>query len=247
MVERFGQDFHKVRKTKGFDKPLSWKEPGKVFVCPQSDFFIEEADCWRDEAWEIMRRTPHLTYLLLTKRPENVKDRLPADWPLPNVWLGVTVENQEQADKRIPILLGIEAVKRFVSVEPMLGPVDLDRVWLNFDGEIWIDWLICGGESGPNARPVHPDWVRSLRDQCAAGGVPFMFKQWGEWCPATREYGVTGSCMPVTGEKFTWLGGDGKTQNPSSHGLSNPFSMARMGKKAAGRLLDGKEYMEAPE
>jgi protein gp37 len=123
---------------------------------------------------------------------------------LPNVWIGVTAENQEQADKRIPLLLQIPAAKRFVSVEPMLGPVDLTDVPVpqavdnrgfsinaltDYDDEHFfnkhpkLDWVICGGESGPEARPVHPDWIRSLRDQCVRAEVPFLFKQWGEWGP----------------------------------------------------------------
>jgi protein gp37 len=120
--------------------------------------------------------------------------------PLPNVWLGVTCENQEQADKRIPHLLRCPVAVRFISVEPMLGPMDLDRhLWREMsldeipgsalnDGccrgralrHPSIDWVICGGESGPNARPMHPEWVRSLRDQCVSAGVPFFFKQWGD-------------------------------------------------------------------
>lgn len=110
-----------------------------------------------------------------------------------------------------------------------------------------IDWVVLGGESGKGARPMHPDWARSVRDQCQAAGVPFFFKQWGEWAPATKDYGVSGSLMPDTGEKFTWIGGDGKTQNPSSHGLVDPvMAIARVGKHAAGRLLDGRTWDEFP-
>lgn len=126
--------------------------------------------------------------------------RVPYDWPLPNVWLGVSIENQQTADERIPLLLQIQAARRFVSAEPLLGAIDLwgwseqcepcpgeDACpfgecinWWNGTNESPdINWLIVGGESGPNARPMHPDWVRSLRDQCVAAGVPFFFKQWG--------------------------------------------------------------------
>jgi protein gp37 len=196
--KRYGQDpITVIRSSKGtFNLPLKWRDPANVFVCSWSDFFIEDADEWRPEAWEIIRNTPHLTYQLLTKRAQNIADRLPADWGggYPNVWIGVTCENQEQADKRIPILLQIPAKVRFVSVEPMLGPVDLTRIIYDRQTVIdslkglhgWplphadgpkLDWVICGGETGPGARPMHPDWVRSLRDQCVAAGVPFFLKQ----------------------------------------------------------------------
>ena len=184
-----------------FSAPLKWKKPARVFTCSWSDFFLEDADPWRDEAWEIIRRTPHLTYLILTKRPESIKDRLPSGWPLPNVWMGVTAENQEMADKRIPILLKIPAAVRFVSVEPMLGQVVLceyckkqfpmmdgrqsnrfkyhvsvgnygDRCMMND-----IDWVICGGESGPNPRPMEKIWAASLLNYCLEAGVPFFMKQ----------------------------------------------------------------------
>ena len=181
-MKRFGLDFNTVTQAKGFNKPLSWKKPGRVFVNPWSDFFHEDADQWRDRAWEIMRRTLHLTYMLLTKRPENISGRLPADWPLENVWLGVTAENQEMADKRIPILLSTPAALHFVSVEPMIGPIDLDTLRMFPTNECFqrppkIDWVICGGESGPDARTMYGGWALDLKHQCAAAGVPFFFKQ----------------------------------------------------------------------
>jgi len=174
--KRFGQDPETVVRSKPatFTAPMKWKDPARVFVCSWSDFFIEDADQWRDEAWEIMRRTPHLTYMLLTKRPENIKDRLPAYWPLKNVWLGVTAENQLKFYDRVFLLktIGHGAAGLFVSVEPMLESIY--SACLN-----GIDWVICGGESGPNARPISPHCVRLLRDQCEAARVPFFFKQWG--------------------------------------------------------------------
>lgn len=158
-------------------------------------------------------------------------------WPLPNALLGVTAENQQTADERIPILLQIPAAVRFISVEPMLGPVDLIRamdVAIEVDGEIetpavgpmnnWLNWVICGGESGPNARPMHPDWVRGLRDQCKEARVPFFFKQWGEWGNEPYRRGM--EIYPsVTMDKEI---------------------LFRCGKKKAGRLLDGVEYLELP-
>jgi protein gp37 len=179
--KRYGQDPDTVIRSKPptFNLPNKLKGPALVFVCSWSDFFIEEADAWRDEAWDIIRNNPKLTFQILTKRPENIADRLPADWPLPNVYLGVTVENQEMADKRIPILLNTPAVFRFVSVEPMLGPVDLSgytqQLHLTFPS---LDYVICGGESGPDARPMQGNWPLELQQQCAAADVPFLFKQW---------------------------------------------------------------------
>lgn len=190
----FGKDFGTITRAKGFDKPLKWKDPAMVFTCSWSDFFIEEADEWRDEAWEIIRQTPHLTYQILTKRPENVLSRLPDDWGegWDNVWLGVSVEDQKNAIERIPPLVEIPAKIRFLSCEPLLGPIDLlpthnaypCAYWLHF-GEFTpygirpIHWVIVGGESGPNCRPMKLEWVRDIRDQCKANGVPFFMKQLG--------------------------------------------------------------------
>ena len=193
-------------------------------------------------------------------------------WPLPNVWLGVSVENQDAADERIPHLLATPAAVRFISAEPLLGPVDLER-WLTivwqcrgcrgyFTGRhreicpdcgrevFWsgshafngrgrnpnkvfppqsgrgIDWVIVGGESGPKARPMHPDWARGLRDQCAAAGVPFFFKQWGEWlCSDSVD-------QPTYRGKHQYIG--------------NHQHAFRIGKKAAGRMLDGVEHNAFP-
>ena len=192
-MERYGNDHHPHRTSdKTFDAPLHWKSPAKVCVCSWSDFFIEDADPWRDWAWEIIQQIPHLTYQILTKRPERIKECLPKDWGegWPNVWLGVTAENQDTANERIPILLQTPATVRFVSAEPLLSGIDFNKVIMP-DGDhlgpslfnhgcgAGIDWIICGGESGTNARPMHPDWTRNLRDQCQQAGVPFFMKQMG--------------------------------------------------------------------
>lgn len=155
-----------------FYAPKRWNKPARVFTCSWSDFFIEEADKWRDDAWNIIRETPHLTYLILTKRPENISGRLPSEWQngWKNVWLGVSTENQETFNIRVPILLAIPTIVRFVSCEPLLGPIDICRE---------IDWVIVGGESGPNCRAMKPEWAISLRDQCKIKKIPFFFKQWG--------------------------------------------------------------------
>ena len=198
-------DFDKeIRRASNyvFRAPLNKKryKPGdRVFVCSLSDFFHEDVhDDLISEAWDIIQHgRTDLTWIFLTKRPENIKPGI--NWPsyeslTPNLWLGVTVENQTQADKRIPALLKIPAAIHFVSCEPLLGPVDV----LSFKkchacGEIGkdglicppLDWVIAGGESGAYSRPMDADWVRSLRDQCSSAGVAFFFKQWekkrGRW------------------------------------------------------------------
>lgn len=172
-MTRYGKHFSVVTRAKGFDAPLRWKEPRKVFVNSWSDFFIEEADDWRDEAWGIIKRTRHLSYQILTKRPERIEQCLPQYWGSgwPNVWLGVTVENQEMVDTRLPWLLDIPAAVRFISAEPLLEPLTLSRMLPD------ITWCIVGGESGPGARRMPLSWVRSIRDQCAAAGVPLFVKQ----------------------------------------------------------------------
>lgn len=179
----------------------------------------------------------------------------PFQWPLPNIWLGVTAENQETANERIPLLLQTPAAVRWVSVEPMLGAVDL-RLWLGIDRRSptapWergginqgIDWIVCGGESGPNARPMHPDWARALRDQCAAAGVSFLFKQWGEWAPhQARAGGDEGG--DLRRGYVQYLQGDGR--DPDGHFRKGDAAVARVGTKAAGRLLNGVLHDSYPE
>ena len=250
------------------DQPLRWKKPRMIFVCAHGDLFHENVpDEWIDRVFAVMATAPHHTFQVLTKRPERMRDYM-ADaevriqgrlrcvdrfiatggehgrgldaWPLHNVWLGVSAEDQTRADERIPLLLATPAAVRSVSAEPLLGPVDLTRLeWgadvihgatdalsgvdtcLEFPGEPRpargkIDWVICGGESGPGARPMHPDWARSLRDQCAAAGVAFHFKQWGEWVSVSE------------------VEGDGP-----HHKFPDGATVRRIGKKAAGRHLDG--------
>ncbi|SMC64085.1 DUF5131 family protein [Sporomusa malonica] len=230
--------------------PIKWRKPSKIFVCSMADLFHDKVLFKQiADVFKIMADCPQHTFLLLTKRPDSMKDffdyvkPVGRDWPLPNVWLGVTAENQEQADKRIPILLQIPAAVRFVSVEPMLGPVDLQYYFDDYamneliHRSVTLDWVICGGESGPKARPMHPEWARSLRDQCQSAGVPYFFKQWGEWRPLEG----TGACHP-TPVKF-WFDEWGKwTDGISGMGQH----VVRIGKKAAGSLLDGQEWKQFP-
>ena len=176
--KRYGQQPAVVVRSSRttFRKPLTWKEPAKVFTSSWTDFFIEQADEWRDEAWEIIRQTPHLTYQILTKRPENIKDRLPdyLEWGdgWPNVWLGVSVESPEYL-WRIVAIEDIPAAIKFVSYEPALAPVDF------YPYSPVIDWIISGGESGPNFRPANPDWFRQVRDDCQKYGIAYFHKQNG--------------------------------------------------------------------
>jgi protein gp37 len=198
-------------------------------VCSWSDFFHTAADAWRDEAWDIIRRTPHLTYLLLTKRSKNIRDRLPTDWVYHNVHLGVTVESNKYR-YRIDDLLEIPAISRFISVEPMLGEVDIQEYLVHN----LISQVICGGESGPKARPLHPDWVRSLRDQCILAGIPYFFKQWGEWFPVTRDVHFR-SRMKDEPQWHIW----------PDEGFESTVSR-RVGKKKAGCILDGQVWNQMP-
>lgn len=211
-------------------KPLGWKKPRKVFVCSMTDLFGDfVSDDMIDRVFAVMALCPQHTFQVLTKRSARMREWFSPDqyrrnaraelvraemqklrperigglpqWPLPNVWLGVSVEDQQRADERIPDLLATPAAIRWISAEPLLGPVEIAQ-WLH-DSDCWlttgaseeractccaprenhIDWVVAGGESGKDARPMHPDWARSLRDQCAAANVPFFFKQWGEHIP----------------------------------------------------------------
>lgn len=186
-------------------------------------------------------------------------------WPLPNVWLGVSVEDQTRADERIPDLLATPAAVRFLSCEPLLGPVDLTKIVLRREGQLpselsaklgdyvqplrgnftdspKIDWVIAGGESGPGARPMHPDWARSLRDQCAAAGVPFHFKQWGEWRDQGRD-------VPIPRRDhqshICHLDKDSGKCKPNPNRFSDE-TMIKLGKGKSGRLLDGVEHNGMP-
>lgn len=179
--ERYGTNPNLIRRSKTtFYDPLSWKEPARVFTCSWSDFFHEKVPtAWLDEAWSIIKRTPHLIYQILTKRPGNIKDMLPADWGsgYPNVWLGVTVEDSNNV-WRMEALAEIPAIIRFVSWEPAIGLLPPDFVG-TYRNE--FHWLIAGGESGPGAR-IHPHlerWIKAIHGDCIRWQIPFFFKQWG--------------------------------------------------------------------
>lgn len=205
---QYGGDPDKVVRSKTtFNSPIKWNKTSRgslVFTCSWSDFFIEEAWQWRVEAWKIIKDTPNLTYQILTKRSSIIDRHLPEDWGegYPNVWLGVSAETQKDADERITDLLKIPARVHFVSIEPMLEEMDIEHYLYKHDTKsfiqalmsrpadispIWsnkLDWVIVGGESGPNARLMDATWARSIRDQCIKADVPFFFKQWSGLHPA---------------------------------------------------------------
>lgn len=191
--QRYGQDGSLVVRSKNdtFFRALKWVEPRKIFTCSWSDFFIKEADEWREEAWEVIRKTPQHTWLILTKRPDRILQCLPKDWGkgYPNVWLGVSVENQKSANYRIPKLFEVPCAIRFLSVEPLIGPVDLKpflAVTFPPDKQIYypIHWVIIGGESGNETgdfkyRPCKVDWMRDITKACKDSETPVFVKQLG--------------------------------------------------------------------
>jgi protein gp37 len=306
------------------EKPLHWRAPRRVFVNSMSDLFHEGlTDEQIEHVFAVMAACPQHTFQVLTKRPERMQTwfardtgwqhdvfrqagdmarRLgrdpewPCVWPLPNVWLGVSVEDQRRADERIPLLLQAPAAVRFLSCEPLLGPVDLSRrlrgarqihVSLSVEGALadrsfagftdgaglpmpperaedelnrlhqqgvklipmsdcpgfsdqtgcpghrtpGLDWVITGGESGPKARPANPDWFRQIRDQCVAAGIAYFHKQNGEWARGFEGLPPAQDCAVEFGP-----------ERPGDY-----RRVYRVGKKRAGRLLDGREWSEFPE
>ena len=194
-----GQDLWGARAARRFFSDAHWREPlrwneeaaasGKrerVFCASMADVFEWRADLnpQRKRLWQLIGDTPNLDWLLLTKRPQHILRMVPwkDEWPR-NVWIGTTIENQKLADLRLPHLLSVPARVRFLSCEPLLGPLDLTK-WFKSRGHHPIDWVIAGGESGAHSRPMHPDWALRLLHQCQKIGVPFHFKQWGHWAPA---------------------------------------------------------------
>lgn len=177
--KRYGQDPAQVVRSKTtFASPLQWKEPRRIFTCSWSDFFHEAADPWRAEAWDIIQRTPQHTYQILTKRPERIREHLPSDWGAgwPNVWLGVSIENQRWMT-RLEELAAIPAARRFVSAEPLLGALAFDEVFTPRQLGDLLHWVIVGGESGKDRRTMDVEWLRSIVDQCDEAGIAAYVKQ----------------------------------------------------------------------
>lgn len=246
-TKAYPNGFDVTLRPERLDQPLRWKRPRKVFVNSMSDLFHKDVpDDYIARVFAAMALAPQHTFQVLTKRPGRMRSLLSSEqfesavflategrfegyfpWPLPNVWLGTSVENQKWADVRIPLLLDTPAAIRFLSCEPLLGPIDL-FAW-NIDRGMRVDWVIVGGESGPHARPMHPDWARQLRDDCLTAGIPFHFKQWGEW--VTEDQAPEDIILPGLS---TYLLGD---DEPDFY---------KVGKKAAGRELDGQTWDEYP-
>lgn len=260
-ANRYGHDIWGPAKTtnrrlfgeKHWAEPLKWDKAAakagvrrRVFCASMADVFEDHPQVVeaRQRLFEIIDRTVNLDWLILTKRPENVERLSPVGWweepgKWQNIWLGTSVEDQKRADERIPHLLKIPAVVRFLSVEPLLGPVDLWEGRYKLPGVgrgsafNWgkgVDWVIVGGESGPDARPMHYDWVTRLRDDTIAAGAAFFFKQWGEYVPVHQAPHTT----PIVGLR--------------AYPMDDHYNeyVVKVGKKAAGHFLDGKVHHDFP-
>lgn len=283
----------------------------RVFCASLADVFDNEVPAeWRADLFWLIHSTPNLDWLLVTKRIGNAAGMMRAamleidpsgEWPAPwpNVWLGITVVNQAEADRDIPKLLKIPAAVRFLSMEPLLGPVDIEpyitscngcgnqgsqggyligydqhaqslcgkacsRSAIGGEGPS-IDWVVVGGESGPGARPMHLQWARDIRDQCEAAGVPFLFKQWGEWetgfqrsdgTPVFRQFDTHeqwvakasswvngGICLDRNGKQLQRGADMAEARDAGNFPVT---IMHKVGKKKAGRLLDGREHNGFP-
>lgn len=242
------------------EAPLRLKKPARIGVQFMGDLFHESVPGqWAIDIFLMAEDTPQHKFIFLTKRPQRMREIFSHVYahrwqPPSNIWLGVSVEDQKTADERIPLLLQTPAAKRFVSYEPALGPVDFHK-WFwegkqvcpctvnglaEYDYELreeGLDWVIMGGESGPGARPMHPDWARSVRDQCQAAGVPFFFKQWGEWIPRGSFWRI----LPL-GSRFPKRM---KSEYFGERTIKN--RVFKCGAKYDVRRLDGKEYSEMPK
>jgi protein gp37 len=227
MGARFGAKWGKDTDRRFFgdhhwNEPLKWDrraaangERQRVFCASMADVFEDrrDLDVHRTRLWRLIEETPNLDWLLLTKRPTKIVKLLPSRWTngrpgsvRTNVWFGTTAENQHWADIRIPELLKVPGWAHFISAEPLLGSITFDPKWVDLESTRHLDWIIVGGESGHNARPMRPDWAQHIRDQCVAAGINFLFKQWGE----------------------------------------HSDQLLKIGKKEAGRVLDGRTWDEVP-
>jgi protein gp37 len=274
-------------------EPFRYKKPKRIFVCSMSDLFHPDVPFeFIDQVFAVMALCPQHTFQVLTKRPERMAQYTDAEvmwsadciheevkeltgesyvvgeWPMPNVWLGTSCEDQATADQRIPHLLQCPAAVRFLSLEPLLGPIDLTPQLLMQHAQTvrrvqrgqmpWdapaeqhpsIHWVIVGGESGPGARPMHPDWARSIRDQCQAAGVPFFFKQWGEYEPGCAYYTEADRIREEhLDRQHVIVSSGGSVWNIDQDHQPPPraWFMHCVGKKTAGRMLDGREWNQFP-
>lgn len=251
---QWGKGKPRLRTSKAnWNQPLKWNEEAResgrrrrVFCASLADVFDAEVPSqWRSDLWQLVCNTPYLDWLILTKRPENIAGMLPPDWKdgWPNVCLMTSVEDQERST-RVECLLQVPAQYRGLSIEPLLGPIDLDPTWMEK-----LNWIIVGGESQKEARPTHPDWVRSIRDQCQKHGVHFFFKQWGCWSPdwtcakpswVNAAYFASPTNRPILLSKVTPV--NRKTYRNCPTGTL----LFRVMKKKSGRLLDGQCHDDHP-
>lgn len=253
-------------------KPVRWKKPARVFINSMGDLFdpaIPEE--FINKVVTTLSLFPEHTFQLLTKQPQRMQEYFSAHQVPPNLWLGVTVENQAAADARLPFLLQTPATVRFLSVEPMIGRVELPLIkrtllkasnhfpGVEYAGDggysLGVDWVIVGGMTGKDAVPMHLNWVRTLRDQCQAADVPFFFKSWGEWLPWSQfnEAGIEDNAESTRFRTMEW------TENGWADagypiwcdwvdGAIDPeHCTGRIGKKSAGALIDGQEWKQFPE
>ncbi|MCX5495769.1 phage Gp37/Gp68 family protein [Kaistia dalseonensis] len=265
----------RLTSRENWNQPRRWNREAiqsgrrsKVFCASLADVFDKAVDpIWRENLFDVVNDCKAMDWQMLTKRIGNVDRMVPQDWRRrwpAHVWLMITVVNQAEADRDIPKLIALRHAFSIgtvgLSIEPMLGAMDIAR-YLPF-----IDWVIVGGESGREARPMHPDWVRSLRDQCAAAGVPFFFKQWGEWASAAihmssgnmvfrqfRDFGQWvakgdtwvqgGICLDRYGNRLT---NGGQMRSAQDEGRFPVTIMHRVGKARAGRQLDGRIHDAVP-
>lgn len=270
-------------------EPLKRRKPTLYFVNSMSDLFHEDVPtAWIDRVFAVMAACPQHTFQVLTKRAAHMRNYMGShdigarwafrwleimgqpmphpdeavEWTrrgLPNVWLGVSCEDQRRADERVPHLLATPAAVRFVSAEPLLGPIDFTSMRRTsgegfmrpLDGRFrTLDWIIVGGESGPGARPMHPDWARSIRDQCEHAGTAFFFKQWGAWAPEQRHpvpY-EAGTLTRMTTVACTDRRQIGSHSYMAGRGLDKDCEILRAtSKKRNGRLLDGREHNDMPQ
>ncbi len=236
------------------EEPVHRKKPARIFVGDMFDLFHESIPAeFIAEVLRVALKTPRHTFQFLTKRAErmrNLVNRAQEHWGVrfgEHMWFGVSVEDQQRADERIPLLLQTQAAVRFLSVEPMLEEVNLQYFQEHLPPAFhfgWLEaihWVICGGESGQQARPMHPNWASSLRDQCQDANVPFFFKQWGEWMPHPEPPNPKGS---YHGGIF--LMPNGRWGNQGDWWEGRAQAMDKVGKKKAGALLDGREWREFP-
>lgn len=270
----FARGFDVQEREDKVDLPLRWKRPRRVFVNSLSDIGHKAvSEGFLVEVFAVMALASQHTFLILTKRPGRVRSLLSQvdladpsafagrvaarvaeregpliEWPLPNVWLGTSAENQAWAGVRVPVLLSTPAAVRFVSAEPLLGPLDLSA-WLG-SGPGRLQWVIAGGESGHGARPMHPAWPRALREQCAVAGAAFFFKQWGGWRLVAED-----GADPVPHAAAVGLPGGRPCHQVREDGAVEPdpdvrgvgiASMMRVQMSVAGRELDGRTWDETP-